>query len=300
MTEVVMLKVRESSRRKGSDYERYIGAWRVNIYVAGRVAQGSPASVSKRLPRMKKTQSKNADLITKDTGKPPYALTRMETEAVAAFTAAKTRSGPRLKVESCGKDRARLGVDHPDKAIGTLALMRAIGTTDPDFYDGLVGQVVNASREQNALSQNGANFMLSVVKGIAPRDQIEAMLAAQMAAVHVASMTFGRRLANVENIPQQDSAERAFNKLTRTFAAQMSALKEYRSKGEQKMTVQHVHVAEGGQAIVGNVSASAPGGGANGKAGERPHALGYAPGVEMPRQIEEERAPVPRALRSGT
>ena len=30
------------------------------------------------------------------------------------------------------------------------------------------------------------------------------------------------------------------------------------------------------------------------------HALAYAPGVEMPRQIEEERAPVPRALRSGT
>ena len=54
--------------------------------------------------------------------------------------------------------------------------------------------------------------------------------------------------------------------------------------------------------IVGNVSAPAPGGGANEKAKEQPqpHALGYAPGVEMPRQIEEERAPVPRALRSGT
>jgi len=39
----------------------------------------------------------------------------------------------------------------------------------------------------------------------------------------------------------------------------MAALKDYRSKGEQKMTVQHVHVAEGGQAIVGNVSAPAPG-----------------------------------------
>ena len=59
--------------------------------------------------------------------------------------------------------------------------------------------------------------------------------------------------------PQQDSAERAFNKLTRTFAAQMSALKEYRSKGEQKMTVQHFHVAEGGQAIVGNVNATPEG-----------------------------------------
>jgi hypothetical protein len=49
-----------------------------------------------------------------------------------------------------------------------------------------------------------------------------------------ASMTFARRLAQVDNIPQQDSAERAFNKLTRTFAAQMSALKEYRSKGRAK------------------------------------------------------------------
>ena len=65
--------------------------------------------------------------------------------------------------------------------------------------------------------------------------------------------------AHVDNIPQQDSAERAFNKLARTFAAQTSALKQYRSKGEQKMTVQHVHVAEGGQAIVGNVSAPTEG-----------------------------------------
>ena len=49
--------------------------------------------------------------------------------------------------------------------------------------------------------------MLAVVKGIEPRDQIEAMLAAQMAAVHNATMTFARRLAHVELIPQQDSAE---------------------------------------------------------------------------------------------
>ena len=39
------------------------------------------------------------------------------------------------------------------------------------------------------------------------------MLAAQMAAVHLATMTFARRLAHVDNIPQQDSASNAFNKL---------------------------------------------------------------------------------------
>ena len=80
------------------------------------------------------------------------------------------------------------------------------------------------------------------------------MLAAQMAAVHNATMTFARRLAHVDNIPQQDSAERAFNKLARTFAAQVEALKRYRTGGEQTVRVEHVTVNEGGQAIVGNVT----------------------------------------------
>ena len=77
------------------------------------------------------------------------------------------------------------------------------------------------------------------------------MLAAQMAAVHNATMIFARRLNHVDNIPQQDSAERAFNKLARTFASQLEALKRYRSAGEQTVRVEHVTVNEGGQAIVG-------------------------------------------------
>ena len=79
------------------------------------------------------------------------------------------------------------------------------------------------------------------------------MLATQMAAVHLATITFARRLAHVENIPQQDSAERAFNKLARTFAAQVEALKRYRTGGQQNVIVRHVTVAEGGQAIVRNI-----------------------------------------------
>jgi hypothetical protein len=49
------------------------------------------------------------------------------------------------------------------------------------------------------------------------------------------------------------SAERAFNKLARTFAAQVEALKGYRSRGEQTVRVENVTVNEGGQAIVGSV-----------------------------------------------
>jgi hypothetical protein len=245
-------------------------------------------------PTMGKASTKPVtDGATKDAEKPPYEPTAIEVEALGLFKAAKEKRGPRLKVAIEGNS-ADIRPDHPDISIGSLAVMRAIGTTDFDFFDGLALQLVNVCRGQGS-SEKAVNFMLAVIKGIEPRDEIEAMLAAQMAAVHMASMTFARRLAQVDTIPQQDSASNAFNKLTRTFAAQMSALKDYRSRGEQKMTVQHVHVAEGGQAIVGNVNAPAEGVGAPKKVGDQPHALAYAPGVEMPRQVEAERATVPRA-----
>ena len=85
----------------------------------------------------------------------------------------------------------------------------------------------------------------------------------------------------------------------RTRGPRRPPLKRYRSGGEQRMVVQHVNVAEGGQAIVGNVSTPAPGVRATEKAKEQPLALAYAPGVEMPRPIEAERAPMPRAGGSG-
>ncbi len=98
--------------------------------------------------------------------------------------------------------------------------MEAVGTRDPDFLDGLLAQLANAGTQGGKVEGRGLNFMLSVIKGMKPRDQVETMLAAQMAVVHTATITFARRLAHVETIPQQDSAERAFNKLFRTFAAQ--------------------------------------------------------------------------------
>ena len=42
--------------------------------------------------------------------------------------------------------------------------------------------------------------------------------------------------------------------LALTYATQMEALKRYRTCGEQKVTVQHVSVSAGAQAIVGNVT----------------------------------------------
>ena len=77
------------------------------------------------------------------------------------------------------------------------------------------------------------------------------------------------------------------NRLSRTYATLLDALNRHRGKGQQKVTVEHVHVHEGGQAIVGNVER--PGGGFASKAKEQPHALAHAsgdtmPGADAPRQ----------------
>jgi hypothetical protein len=165
----------------------------------------------------------------------PYEPTPDENAAMQALRTRRTKT-PRLKT-SVEQGAVRITLDHPDPTHGQSLLMRALGTAEVDFFADLLAQLANASVDGTQVNERRLNFMVSVIKGIEPKDQVETMLAAQMAAVHSLTMIFARRLANVDNIPQQDSAECAFNKLARTFAAQVEALKRYRSNGEQKMTV---------------------------------------------------------------
>jgi hypothetical protein len=224
-----------------------------------------------------------------DTAKPhDKKLSPQERTAFEKFFARNASNpSPRLKVVN-GTQGQSISLDHPDDIVGQMLAMDALGTGDIDFFNGLLAQLASAGSQGRQIDERGLNFMFSVVKGIQPRDKIEVMLAAQMAAVHTASMAMAQRLANAENIPQQDSAERAFNKLTRTFASQMEALKRYRTGGEQKVTVQHVSVSEGGQAIVGNVTQS-PRDTARAKTASSPPALPNA--QEPPMPILGERAP---------
>jgi hypothetical protein len=226
--------------------------------------------------------------------KPEYKRTPREIVAVTRVQKGRAERAPRVKAIKNGSS-STLVPDHPDDATGYFLIMEALGTTDLDFTVGLLGQLANAGSQGREVDVQAVNFMLSVITSIKPRDQIEAMLAAHMAAVHMATMTFARRLAHVDNIAQQDSAERTFNKLARTFATQMEALKRYRTGGEQKVTVHHVTVGEGGQAIVGNVTQ-----GRNEAAPEKaaaPHrALTDAKTDPMPIVEAKSQVPIPGAI----
>ena len=134
----------------------------------------------------------------------------------------------------CAKEREADRSDH-----GHALLTKGWGTTDRHFLDGLLRQ------QGNSGPLEGLTFKLSVVDGVKPRDHAEALLAAQIAEVHVAVMTFARR-AQSDNLTQRDIAERAFNRLVRTFATLVETLQRYRTGGDQKVTVQQVSVSDGG------------------------------------------------------
>ena len=120
--------------------------------------------------------------------------------------------------------------------------------------DGLLSQLACLGSHKKRVDADATNFALGFVDSMQPRDAAEALLMTQMATVHLATMMLARRLNHVETIPQQDAAERALNKLTRSFAVQMDTLKRYRSKGQQVVRVERVTVENGAQAVVGNVT----------------------------------------------
>jgi hypothetical protein len=147
----------------------------------------------------------------------------------------------------------------------------------------------NASTERTHERQVAA---LSLLAGISPNDEFEGMVAAQLVASHNAAMECYRRAMITEQTfeGRKENLSQA-NKLSRTHATLLEALNRHRGKGQQKVTVEHVHVHEGGQAIVGNVE----GGGVRTKLENQPHALGYAPGETLwGKDAEREAVPVAR------
>lgn len=187
----------------------------------------------------------------------PEAQRARATETAKAAHAHAAAPPMRLKLKG---DTLEVGFEGMQPQLATLLQMVDMGTADSDFHHGLVKQIACLGSHKSSVDSSASNFVMAVVRSVAPRDGLEALLATQMGAIHAATMMMARRLNHVETIAQQDAAERALNKLARTFATQMEALKRYRTGGQQRVIVEHVTVNAGGQAIVGSVQQGGAGG----------------------------------------
>jgi hypothetical protein len=184
-----------------------------------------------------------------------------------------------------------------DPAGGEGKLKRVGGSQSDDFNHVLVNQACWAlwtKHSDDTTRDQQIQATLAGMMGIAPRDELEGMLAVQMIAAHNAAMECHRRAMLSEQTfdGRKENLNQA-NKLSRTYTMLLDALNRHRGKGQQKVTVEYVHVHSGGQAIVGAVET---GGGVASGNQRQPHAkhLAHAPVTPL-RSENPEREPMPVA-----
>jgi hypothetical protein len=136
-------------------------------------------------------------------------------------------------------------------------LKNALGTGSNHFVDASLQQLIAAARLPfSGISETAVNASLAFIEGAKPRDEIECALVIQMACTHTAAMAVLSRPGGGHG-PDRSVATMASaaSRLLRAYATQVEALRRLRNGGSQFVRVEHVHVNEGGQAIIGNVKA---------------------------------------------
>ncbi|MCZ4368808.1 hypothetical protein [Sulfitobacter dubius] len=139
-----------------------------------------------------------------------------------------------------------------------LPVRAYLDVNEVDLETQKMNEIAQLVRLPDSLSKTEQNTRLAraldLYESLAPTDGLEGMLAAQMVGTHHAALECLRMAA----VPGQTFASRDMNlkhaqKLMALYTQQMAALNKHRSKGQQKVTVEHVNVHAGGQAVVGNV-----------------------------------------------
>lgn len=186
----------------------------------------------------------------------PYEPTEREAAVGALMLARQNRTipAPKVRLEENPEGAPILVIEHPDTATGQVLLAEAVGAAQWHFAWDLIQQLAMMYvTSSDPSTYKRLSSALETIKGLQPRDETEALMAVQMTAIHRSLAQWVARAEKMTRLDQLEAADRAINRLARTYAAQMEALKRYRSSGQQKVTVEHVNVHAGGKAVVGNV-----------------------------------------------
>ena len=151
----------------------------------------------------------------------------------------------------------------PARAPITFALYpdvvaQATGTGDEVLGCHLVTQAASALSAEGD-GEREFQATVAAMRGLAPRDALEGMMATQMAAVHNAAMDCLRRAQSKGQDGQvRDRSFRQATRLAALFARQSETLDRRRGRGPQTLNVGQVTVEAGGQAVVGSVNTTGP------------------------------------------
>ena len=114
---------------------------------------------------------------------------------------------PRISVQVSADGQPYFDASHADGMGWITHLKGTVGSNSTDYALGnlhsltkLLGVDVSAADKAEAV-----NTMLAVISGAAPHNEVEGMLAVQMAASHQLAMTLMARVGRAEHIPMMES-----------------------------------------------------------------------------------------------
>jgi hypothetical protein len=163
----------------------------------------------------------------------------------------------RVRLRRINSDHARAYPPDGQTREWWRRLKNALGTSSNYFVDASLQQLIAAARLTfSGISERAVNASLAFIEGAKPRDEIESALVIQMACTHSAAMAVLGALGGGHG-PDRNIAIKASaaSRLLRAYTGQVEALRRLRNGGSQFVRVEHVHVNEGAQAVIGNVKA---------------------------------------------
>lgn len=183
-----------------------------------------------------------------------------DTALINKYRKKKSNIPAQIKIEKKTENRIKVKQCEDDTELLQAKMVQAFGTSSEELQQYFIIQIINAFNngssdpDEKELTK-ACNMTIAMLHELEPRDAIEVMLITQLICVHN-MVTKTLDLANWPNqtFEKKDAYSNQAIKLMRLFMQQMATFKNYRQKSQQNVTVEHVNVHEGGQAIVGSVT----------------------------------------------
>lgn len=152
---------------------------------------------------------------------------------------------PNITLEPVGLDQEQWTSPHSDPSLWTLQLADAFGTRSQAVISLFMGQletlcgrgIWDEEAHQWRMQESELSAILALVNAFRPRNEPEAMLAAQMVATHLLTMKVGARALRYDYDTRTASA---YANLVKAYAIQSEEMRA--SKGKRRTTRQTITV----------------------------------------------------------
>ena len=141
----------------------------------------------------------------------------------------------------------------PDSPLIKLIEHTGIRGIVPDVVKAIMSPLINLIANRDGEDAGSAlNKSITLIAASDPKNQLELMLATQLAMTHITLGKSARLLdQNYKDVQTINSLGNLYTKLSRLGIDQINTLERMKGKGQQKIIVEKVNIEAGGQAAIG-------------------------------------------------